>query len=200
MKIGIIGGSFDPIHFGHLVMAEDLRIKKNLDKIIFIPTGNAPHKNYENSGEIRLEMVNLAISDNEYFSSCDIEIKNKKVTFTVDTLTELNKKRPDCEYYFIIGLDNLYDLEHWNHIEELGKLTKFLVSSRIYGNKINDAGAKSKCKYLKDNFGLDIEIIETPIIEISSSYIRSKLKNNESIRYLTPRRVVDFIYDRNLYK
>lgn len=200
MKIGIIGGSFDPIHFGHLVMAEDLRIKKNLDQIIFIPTGNAPHKNYENSGEIRLDMVDLAISDNEYFRSCDIEIKNKGVTYTVDTLTELNEDYPNCEYYFIIGLDNLFDLENWNRIEDLGKLTKFLVSSRIYGNKINDEGAKSKCRFLKENFGLEIEIVETPIIEISSSYIRKRLKNDESIMYLTPRKVMDFIYDRNLYK
>ena len=103
MKIGIIGGSFDPIHFGHLIMAEHLRIEKKLNKIIFIPTGYAPHKKYLNSGKTRIEMVNIAIEDNEHFLTSDIEIKKNKTTYTIETLKELKSKYPKCDFYFIIG-------------------------------------------------------------------------------------------------
>lgn len=200
MKIGIIGGSFDPIHFGHLVMAEDLREKKKLDRVIFIPTGVAPHKKYQNSGKTRLDMVNLAIEDNEKFLSCDIEINKSEVTYTVDTLRELNKQYPECEFYFIIGLDNLFDLKNWERVEQLGKLTKFLVSSRIYGNIKDREEIKNESITLQQNLGLDIEIIDSPIIEISSSMIRKKVKSNKSIRYLTPRKVLEYINENKLYR
>lgn len=200
MKIGIIGGSFDPIHYGHLIMAEHLRKRKELDKIIFIPTGNAPHKTYENTGKVRLEMVNLAIVGNKNFSSSDIEISNVKKSYTVDTLRELKKYFPDSDLHFIIGLDNLFNIETWSRAEELAQLSKFLVANRIFNMSINKKAAYGKCIELKERFGFTVEIVDTPIIEISSSGIRKSVKNNESIMYLTPDKVVNYIEDNRLYK
>lgn len=199
MKIGIVGGSFDPIHHGHLIMAEHVRIKKQLDKVIFIPTGNAPHKKYKNSGETRLAMVELAISNNDCFIACDIDIKKSYVTYTIDTMKELKFKYPKCDFYFIIGLDNLFDLETWNEIENLGDYTKFLVSQRNYENHL-DKNAIEKCHELRKKYNLEIEIVDTPIVEISSSDIRKRIQENLSIKYLTTEKVIEYIEDKRLYK
>lgn len=200
MKVGIIGGSFDPIHLGHLAMAEHLRELKNLDKIVFIPTGNAPHKSYESLPDQRLEMVNLAIADNKYFSSCEIEVLKEEISYTVETLKELKEKRPEAELNFIIGMDNLFSIEKWYKIEELGKLTNILVSNRIYKVGISLEETIKKCRYLQDEFSLKIDIVESPVFEISSSEIRQRIKNNKSIKYLLPKKVEDYIKDNGLYK
>lgn len=200
MKIGIIGGSFDPIHLGHLAMAEYLRELKNLDKIIFIPTGNAPHKTYESLADQRLEMVKLAIEDNKYFSFCEIEVLKETTSYTAETLKTLKGKCPEAELNFIIGMDNLFSIEKWYKIEELGKLTNILVSNRIYKEGISLGETMKKCRYLQDEFSLKIDIVDSPIFEISSSDIRQRIKNNKSIKYLLPKKVEDFIKDNGLYK
>lgn len=200
MKVGIIGGSFDPIHLGHLAMAEYLRELKNLDKIVFIPTGNAPHKSYESLPAQRLEMVNLAIADNKYFSSCEIEVLKEEISYTAETLKELKEKRPEAELNFIIGMDNLFSIEKWYKIEELGKLTNILVSNRIYKSGISLEETMKKCRYLQDEFSLKIDIVDSPVFEISSSEIRQRIKNNKSIKYLLPKKVEDYIKDNGLYK
>lgn len=200
MKIGIIGGSFDPIHLGHLAMAEYLREIKNLDKILFIPTGNAPHKTYESLAEQRLEMVKLAIEDNEYFSFCQIEVLKETTSYTAETLKELKEKWPEAEFNFIIGTDNLFSIEKWYKIEELGKLTKILVSNRIYNEGLSIEEVMEKCKFLKNQFNLKIDIVDSPVFEISSSDIRRRIKNHMSIKYLLPKKVEDYIRDNGLYK
>lgn len=200
MKIGIIGGSFNPIHFGHLIMAENLREVKSLDKVIFVPTGNAPHKTYDNSGEVRMKMVDLAINNNPYFASSNIEIINNNISYTVDTIKYLRNICPNPEFYFIIGLDNLFSLETWKKIEELGKVTKFLVANRIYMDGVTLEEVLNKCKELYNRYGLEIEVVDTPLIEISSSEIRERVKSSKSINYLSPRRVVDYIESEGLYK
>ncbi len=200
MKIGIIGGSFDPIHLGHLAMAEYLREIKNLDKILFIPTGNAPHKTYESLAEQRLEMVKLAIEDNEYFSFCQIEVLKETTSYTAETLKELKEKWPEAEFNFIIGTDNLFSIEKWYKIEELGKLTKILVSNRIYNEGLSIEEVMEKCKFLENQFNLKIDIVDSPVFEISSSDIRRRIKNHMSIKYLLPKKVEDYIRDNGLYK
>ena len=200
MKIGIIGGSFDPIHLGHLAMAEYLREIKNLDKILFIPTGNAPHKTYESLAEQRLEMVKLAIEDNEYFSFCQIEVLKETTSYTAETLKELKEKWPEAEFNFIIGTDNLFSIEKWYKIEELGKLTKILVSNRIYKEGLSIEEVMEKCQFLENQFNLKIDIVDSPVFEISSSDIRRRIKNHMSIKYLLPKKVEDYIRDNGLYK
>lgn len=200
MKVGIIGGSFDPIHLGHLAMAEYLRELKNLEKIVFIPTGNAPHKTYESLAEQRLEMVKLAIEDNKYFSFCQIEVLNETTSYTAETLKTLKKNWPEADFNFIIGTDNLFSIEKWYKIEELGKLTSILVSNRIYkdGISIEEIMEKSRC--LEDKYNMKIDIVNSPVFEISSSDIRQRIKNGKSIKYLLPKKVEDYIRNHGLYK
>lgn len=199
MKIGIIGGSFDPIHFGHLIMAEFLREYKNLEKIIFVPTGNAPHKKYRIPGEKRIKMVDLAIEANSYFASSNVELINENVSYTVDTIKYLRNICPDPEFYFIIGLDNLFELDTWNNPEDLSQVTKFIVANRISNNR-KKSDAIEKCQELNKRFGFDIELVDTPIIEISSSEIRNRIDKGLSIKYLTLDSVIEYIGENELYK
>ncbi len=200
MKIGIIGGSFDPIHFGHLIMAEILREKANLNKIVFIPTGKAPHKLYQTDAKIRQHMVELATVDNENFIVCDIEVKKETVSYTYETLSQLKSSYPECEFYFIIGLDILFDIENWHKAKELGTVTNFLLVNRLGYFDMDIEEIKSKAVMLKDNLGLNIELVESPIIEISSSMIRNRVKHDLSIKYLTTKDVVNYIEANRLYK
>lgn len=199
MKIGIIGGSFDPIHFGHLIMAEFLREYKNLEKIIFVPTGNAPHKKYRIPGEKRIKMVDLAIEANSYFASSNVELINENVSYTVDTIKYLRNICPDPEFYFIIGLDNLFELDTWYNPEDLSQVTKFIVANRISNNR-KKSDAIEKCQELNKRFGFDIELVDTPIIEISSSEIRNRIDKGLSIKYLTLDSVIEYIGENELYK
>ena len=199
MRIGIIGGSFDPIHLGHLNMAEYLREYKDLEKIIFVPTGKPPHKEYSTPSDSRMKMVDLAISTNDYFASANIEINNENVSYTVETLKYLRNICPGPEFFFIIGLDNLFTLDTWKDFEKLAKITKIIVANRISYEKEN-SGIFEKCSELVEKYGFDIEIVDTPIIEISSSDIRRRIKEGLSIEYLTPQTVVSYIKENNLYK
>lgn len=200
MKVGIIGGSFDPIHLGHLAMAEYLRELKNLDKIVFIPTGKAPHKTYESLAGQRLEMVKLAIEDNKYFSFCQIEVLKDTTSYTAETLEALKEKWPEAEFNFIIGTDNLFSIESWYKIEELGKLTNILVSNRIYKDGISIEEIMDKSRYLENKYNMKIDIVNSPVFEISSSDIRQRIKNGKSIKYLLTKKVEDYIRDHGLYK
>lgn len=200
MKIGIIGGSFDPIHYGHLIMAETLRQESDLEGILFVPTGIAPHKIYQTEASKRSKMVEMAINDNKYFHLCEIEVKKQKISYTYETLKELKELRPEDEFYFIIGLDNLYDISNWNNIRGLGQLTDFLLVNRLGYYDVDVEDIEAKISELKRDYDLNIDLIETPIIEISSSMIREKVKKGYSIEYLTAKEVVDYIEENGLYK
>ncbi len=200
MKIGIIGGSFDPIHYGHLIMAETLRQESDLEGILFVPTGVAPHKIYQTEASMRAKMVEMAINDNKYFHLCEIEVKKQKISYTYETLKELKELRLEDEFYFIIGLDNLYDISNWNNIRGLGQLTDFLLVNRLGYYDVDVEDIEAKISELKRDYDLNIDLIETPIIEISSSMIREKVKKGYSIEYLTAKEVVDYIEENGLYK
>ena len=129
MKIGIMGGSFDPIHSGHIDMAEKCKKEFGLDKIMFLPSGDPPHKNNITPKEIRIEMVSAAIKNIDGFFLSRIEIDRRGKTYTYDTALEL--KETDDEYYFIIGGDSLNNLHNWFMAEELFKIMRFVVVDKI---------------------------------------------------------------------
>jgi nicotinate-nucleotide adenylyltransferase len=133
MKIGILGGTFNPIHHGHLILSEYIRIEADLDKIIFIPTGIPPHKDEKNiiDGKTRLTMVKLAINDNPYFTSSDIEIKRANITYTIDTVIELKKIYHNSELCMIIGADTLLSLHTWKDYTKVLSLVNFIVADRL---------------------------------------------------------------------
>ncbi|OQY08734.1 MAG: hypothetical protein B6I28_04325 [Fusobacteriia bacterium 4572_132] len=185
MKIGIFGGSFNPIHFGHLIIAEQVREICHLDKILFIPVGIPSHRvNDLADSQKRYEMIKLAIKDNSNFEISDIEIKKMETSYTYDTLIKLKTENPENTYFEIIGEDSAEYLEKWKEIDKLLKITQFLVFKRNGNYKI-----KHK----------NIKVLETPLIQISATQIRNKIKKRESIRYLVNERVIKYINENKLY-
>ena len=190
MKVGIFGGTFDPIHNGHLITAVAVKELRNLDKIIFIPSFIAPHKidRLCSSHEHRIEMLKKAIIGIPYFDYSDFEIKKEGVSYTIDTLKFLQNKYDDIE--LIIGYDNLLEFSTWKDPDEILKMIKLVVLKRKVQNE----------PIVKDKFYYASEIIETPTIEISSTAIRERVGNNLPINFLVPDAVMEYINYFNLYK
>lgn len=198
MKIGIIGGTFDPIHNGHLIIAEYARTHLKLDKVIFIPVGIAPHKdnNKITNAKSRVEMINLSIKSNPYFYQSLIEVKRDNVTYTVDTLTSLKEEYPENEFYFIMGGDSILEIESWKDHKKLMKICNFIVLDRDH---ITREDINLKVSELKLLYGMDTQVIRSPLIEISSTEIRNRIKKGLSIKYLVPESVENYIKDNELY-
>ena len=190
MKVGIFGGTFDPIHNGHLITAVAVKELRSLDKIFFIPSFIAPHKieRLSSSPEHRIEMLKRAIKGISYFDYSDFEIKKKGVSYTIDTLKFLQNKYDDIE--LIIGYDNLLEFSTWKDPDEILKMIKLVVLKRKVQNE----------PVVKDKFYYASEIIETPTIEISATAIRERVGNNLPINFLVPDAVMEYINYFNLYK
>lgn len=198
MKVGIIGGTFDPIHNGHLIIGEYIRDSLNLDEVIFIPAGQPPHKNgnYLGSAQHRLNMVSLAIENNPKFSVSHMEVKNKDTSYTFTTLKKLKEENKETDYYFIIGADSLFNLDEWYRFKDLSKLANFALRDRLGHSKDE---IKDRIRFLEDEYDSNIVYVEGPLIEISSSEIRNRIRLNKSIKYLVPDPVKEYIEKYNLY-
>lgn len=187
MRLGIFGGSFDPIHIGHLIIAEFAREYMKLDKVIFIPVGNPSHREDNLVSAIdRYNMVKIAISNNPYFEVSDIEISHKKLNYTYDTLLEIKNNYENSEIFEIIGEDSADYLHKWKNYNELLKMCKFLVFKREGFDYISN----------HDN----IIVMNSPKISISATLIRNRIKNNMSIKYMVEETVEKYILENNLYK
>ncbi len=189
-KIGIFGGSFNPVHHGHLITALSVLEKRKLDKIIFIPCCISPHKveQKENYPESRLEMLRLAVEEFPGFDYSDIEIRTGGVSYTIDTLRELKKTFDEIE--LIIGYDNLLVFDKWKEPEEIIKLAKLVVLKR----KVYSEGDS------RNQFFSQAVFVDSPLIEINSSDIRRRVKENLPINFLVPQKVMEYIYQFYLYK
>lgn len=197
-KYGIFGGSFNPIHYGHLMICEYIKEEMGLDKVIFIPTGNPPHKEIEVSAKDRYEMVKTAISPNLDFDISDIETTRVKLSYTVDTIRELKEIYKEEKLYFIIGMDSLFQLKTWKKIKDLSSEIEFVVAKRP--GYLDDEKINREIKYLKENFGTKIILVETPLYEISSTDLRDRIKKGKSLRYLIPKKVLNYIEESEFYK
>lgn len=175
MKIGIMGGTFNPIHHGHLILSEYIRIRAGLDKIIFIPTGTPPHKDdqYVLDSETRLEMVKLSIKNNPYFIYSDMEVKRKQLTYTIDTVIELKDIYEDAELYMIVGAGTLLSIHTWKDYKKIFSMMNFIVADRLGLDKYN---VVDEIKRLNNKYGANIVSINSPVIDISSTLIRDRLK------------------------
>ncbi len=196
MRLGIFGGSFDPVHIGHLRLAEEAREQARLDRVLFIPTQVSPFKEGRTQipGELRLAMLRLATEDNPAFQVSDTEIHRPGPSYTVDTLRELEREHPDAERFFITGTDALRDLPKWRQPEEVVRLTRFLVSVRPGVKKAEVLAA------LPDVWEERVTFIEMPELDISSTYLRERLKVGSSVRYLLPCAVEEYILTHRLYR
>lgn len=197
-KYGIFGGSFNPIHYGHLMICEYIKEEMGLDKVIFIPTGNPPHKELELSAKDRYEMVRLAISPNPDFEISDIETTRVKKSYTVDTIRELKKIYKEEKLYFLIGLDSLFQLKTWMKIGDLSKEIEFVVALRP--GYLDKEEINKEIDFLRENFGTKINLIKTPLYEISSTDLRDRIHEGKSLRYLIPKKVLDYIEESGFYK
>lgn len=188
-KVGIFGGTFDPIHLGHLITAQSVREIRNLDKIIFIPAFISPHKSEvkTSSPEDRLNMIKLSVNDISFFDYSDMEIKKGGVSYTVDTLRELKKQYDELE--FIIGYDNIFSFHTWKDPDEILKLAKIIVLKR----------KSSHPPPFKDEYYRKAVFVETRGIEISATDIRERVKNEMPINFLVPLNVMEYIYNHKLY-
>lgn len=198
MKIGIMGGTFNPIHNGHLILSEYVKEEEKLDKIIFIPAGEPPHKTDKNilSSNHRKKMVDLAIKNNNDFISSNIEIKNKGLSYTIDTLNILEGIYENSQLNMILGADSLINLKTWKNYQEIIDKVKILVVGR-FGKDEEKLNQIIKDLNIESN-GC-IKKIDTPLVEISSTRIRQRVRNRKSIKYLVPEDVENYIIDNSLY-
>ena len=197
-SIAIMGGTFDPIHYGHLLAAERVREELCLQRIFIIPSGNPPHKNYEEMALAihRYNMVKYAALSNPYFEVMDIELKREGYSYTIDTIHELsNRLGSKYKLYFIIGADNVLEIESWKESDQLIKKVQFIVVSRP--GRFEEQ-VKDKIIELR-NKGCRIKVIEIPLVPIKSTDIRNRVKTNRSIRYMVPEKVETYIKQNNLY-
>ncbi|MBP7221781.1 MAG: nicotinate-nucleotide adenylyltransferase [Sedimentibacter sp.] len=197
-KVGIMGGSFDPIHIGHLVVANEALNIYELDEIIFVPAGDPPHKSSLKADPFhRLLMVNMAVLSNDKFSVSDLEIKCRGKSYTLNTLREFHKMYEDTEFYFITGTDAVIDLPNWYKPEEVLKLCRFIAASRpgISIKEVNE-----KIDEIKKTFGGNIELLKIPMLQISSTEIRKRVSMGISVKYLLPESVEQYIIKNELYK
>jgi len=198
-KIGIMGGTFNPIHNGHLLLAECAKDEYQLDKVLFIPTGHSYLKDDEEVLEaaVRAELTELAIKDNPDFELSTIEIEREGNTYTYETLLELKERIPDCELYFILGADCLFSLDKWRNFRVIFENAVILAAIRD-GFETKDF--LDRAEYLKKEYNAKIKFVYLPQFDVSSTQIRDKIKDNKSIRYLVPDVVRKYITDKKLFQ
>lgn len=201
-KIGLLGGSFNPVHVGHLVLAEEARERLGLERVVFVPARVSPHKLGKPlaPAEDRLRMVQLAIADNPAFEASDIEVRREGPSYSIDTVQELlDRSGGEWDIYFVVGADTLPELPAWHRIGELADLCKFAVFSRP-GESLG--ALEPLRRALRDD---QVDTIaarrfESPLIGTSSTDIRRRVREGRSIRYLVPEPVRRYIAAKGLYR
>ena len=198
-KIGIFGGTFDPIHIGHLILADRSREQFALDSILIVPAAMPPHKPGKviSPSEARFEMVNAAVQGSNGLAACDIEIHRSGTSYTVDTMRELHQRYPDTEFYLLIGGDNLKDFGKWREPVEIARLAKLCVAGRP--GQLLDYNALAPPLSQEQVQEIQKGTIHMPLLDISSREIRSRVKAGLSINYIVPQAVQDVIRRKGLY-
>ncbi len=209
-KIGILGGTFNPIHVGHLRAAEEVCEALSLEKILFIPSGIPPHREEDLAPfDHRYQMVKLATEGNPHFAVLDIEGRRPGMSYTVDTLKELNRLYPLAKLYFILGLDAFLEIETWRSYKKLFSLAHFVIISRPGFDETHIGDVLKKIfkdiKYDKEGMtfyipgALDVLYRKITLLDISATLIRNLIKKGLSIRYLVPESVEQYIYEKGVY-
>jgi len=199
-KIGILGGTFDPIHNGHIMLAKSARVSAGLDEIWFMPNRIPPHKENEwntNHTKQRVKMVQLAVQGYPHFRLCTEELEMTGTSYTYKTMESLHSKYTDIDFYFIIGADSLFEFDHWCMPQRIADNCSLLAARR---KDVRLPEFDETIQYLKDKYDLHIETIRMDIIEISSEEIRRKCAAGKDIRELVPRPVADYIAENHLYE
>ncbi|MGE5398389.1 MAG: nicotinate-nucleotide adenylyltransferase [Chitinophagales bacterium] len=196
--IGVFGGTFDPVHIGHLAAAERVRCELGMEQIIFVPAMIPPHKldRKISSGEHRLKMLIRATTDNPFFVVDDCELRSEEPSYTVRTMQYFRRKYQEDELFFIMGMDNLLDLDTWYNPEELISICRLVVVARP-GYKIENTD--EVLERLPETIWEKTTFLQVPGLDISATDIRVRLGKGQSVRYLLPDSVKDYIFSSGLY-
>jgi nicotinate-nucleotide adenylyltransferase len=217
MRVGLFGGTFNPIHYGHLRAAEEVREKAAMDKIVFIPAGVPPFKSQEAaSAKARLEMTGCAIADNAFFELSDIECRTPRTSFTLDTISELIRLEPHNSFFFILGVDAFLELPLWHKPDQLVSLVSFILISRpgFHFSDLSESPylitSRKQMRELEKSQPGPIEIsltgggsaliVAVTPIGASSTGIRDDIRDGRSVRYLLPPEVQSYIINNGLYR
>ncbi|MGI9517983.1 MAG: nicotinate-nucleotide adenylyltransferase [Pirellulaceae bacterium] len=199
LRCGVFGGSFDPVHLGHLILADTALECAQLDRVLFMPVSTSPLKpdGPTASNRQRVEMLQLALGGNTALELSTLELDREGVSYTVDTLEALRKERPDDEWFLIVGADSLEDFGRWKNIERICELAIPLVGAR----RGSSADLDQLSEYVSPDRLAEIRqyAFEFPAIEISSTRIRRRVADGRSIRYRLPRGVEQYIHNAKLY-
>lgn len=199
IKKAIFGGTFDPIHNGHIHIAYEALYKLSLDEVIFMPSGNPPHKlgNDITDAAVRYKMVTKAVEKECKFVVSDYEINSNNLSYTYRTLVHFNKVEKDTEWYFLTGVDCLMDVESWNDPGGIFKLCKFIVFNRP-GFDMDSVRIQKES--IEKKYSTNIMFLDAPLLDISSTRIRESVKMGRNISYLIPESVYDIIREYRLYR
>ena len=197
-KVGIMGGTFNPVHLAHLEMARCAMKQKELEKVLFMPSKLPPHKKGQDilNEEFRAEMVQLAVSGENGFFYSDFELRREGVTYTAKTLELLCRQYPEDKFYFIMGGDSLFQFEQWHQPEKILQYAVILAAAR---GEVRQKEMLSQAAYLSGKFHGDVQVIRMPKMEISSSMIREKLARGENVREYLPEKVYEYIRKNHCY-
>lgn len=198
-KVGIMGGTFNPIHIVHLMLAQQAYEQYQLDKVLFMPTKNPPHKRKQDiaSDEHRKHMILQAIHDNPAFELSTLEMEREGITYTAETLRILKKQSPQDELYFIVGGDSLMDIYQWNEPAVIFQLSRVVAASR---DGYTSEEFKNQCKKIQEQYHSTVLELNIPDMAISSRFIRDKIENKEAFRYYVPEEVFAYIQKNHLYE
>lgn len=198
-KVGIMGGTFDPIHYGHLILAQNALDTFSLDEILFVPSGTPWLKESTKvlSKNKRVSMTGMAIEDNPDFALSTIEIDREGNSYSYETVEELKRMQPKTDFYFIMGADSLLEIERWKYPDRLMTECTLLVAVR---DDCDREGLEKQIIYLTDKYQADIKILPANRIDISSTKIRRMIREGKSVRYMLPDQVIRFIQKNHLYR
>lgn len=195
-QVGIIGGTFNPIHLGHMILAEHAREYFELDEILFVPSGTSYMKEDVLDSKTRISMTGIAIEDNPYFALSTIEVDRGGNSYSYETMESLRADNPTTDYFFIVGGDSLFVIEKWMHPEKIFASCTIIAAARE-GYSIVEL--KQQIQFLSEKYHANIQLLPTRCIDISSTDIRNKIRNNKSIRYLVHERVQHYIEKNKIY-
>ena len=197
-KVGIMGGTFDPIHIGHLILGESAWQQFSLEKVLFMPSGNPPHKTDRRgaSNQQRIDMVQAAIAQNPHFELSLEEMHEQGYIYTKETLKRLRTKHPDTDYYFIMGADSLLTFDSWRGPAEICEQCILVVAVR---NSLDTETLDRAIQHVRDTYRADVRKLISPNLDISSHSIRAWLAEGKSTRYYLPDRVLEYIRKKGIY-
>ncbi len=197
-RIGIMGGTFDPIHNGHLLIAENAYEQLQLDEVRFIPTGRSPHKQGRHilDGAQRLQMVRLAIAGNPAFVVDDRELRSDALSYSALTLTQMHRELPDAKLFFIMGGDSLRDFKTWYEPQTICACATLVAAAR---DACDQDCLQAYKKELQELFEAEVELLDTPNLSVTSSEIRERVAAGRSIRYQVPDAVLEYILENQIY-